>query len=525
MSPELEDVRALMQTDPKSALETLQNRDTISDMAFRHEYSVLLAEALYKNYLPQSNFNDVKAAMLFYDSLHAGFQCARAHYYHAVGLNERDDIVGSCEHYLKALELLSEIKEPDHVQTRFIYLTYTRLGELFYDYGYFDLSLRKYRMALGFSDILDDTVAKAYLLKNIGHVYYMLDLYDSSLCYYNDALKTSKHEANKFDVEKPMACILFKKGYSDSAYNMLNNNISKIQNFNLLCSYYNALGEFYFNDNIYDTAIVYFDSAFMSDYFITKTMAAKMLSAIYDSLGDDVKKHYYSDFVLKYSVDRVNKSVDIGKMQDAYAGYNKRKIQNNHNETKRNMFIILAITAIVAIVPIVFYLNSSQGFKVAMDEKNRIISDAELKNVSLEKKLITAKTQLKSKEMELTKLKDSRYVIANDNRNSYYDSEICKHILGKVREIEKSGYKPASLEPLSKDELTMLLHSADEHLDNLITNLTKDHPNLDEIDKLCICLSILKIDKTKISHLLNKNYKTIWRRFEKIKAAVDAFVI
>ena len=40
--------------------------------------------------------------------LSVDFICAKAHYYHAVGLTEKDDIVGACEHYLIALEIMEE---------------------------------------------------------------------------------------------------------------------------------------------------------------------------------------------------------------------------------------------------------------------------------------------------------------------------------------------------------------------------------------------------------------------------------
>lgn len=77
LSPEFEEVRALMQTDPETALLKLQNfknseSQKLSDSATQNlsniEYSILLAEALYKNYLPQSNFDDVKAIINYIES-------------------------------------------------------------------------------------------------------------------------------------------------------------------------------------------------------------------------------------------------------------------------------------------------------------------------------------------------------------------------------------------------------------------------------------------------------------------------
>ena len=141
----------------------IQSEDSASlclcDSASYYESQIRKADSLYKNYLPQYNFEEVKAAVEFFDSLRlttdnsqqttdfvhwwttdngqqttdifhrsktksctsdaytrtvdccllsVDFICAKAHYYHAVGLTEKDDIVGACEHYLIALEIMEE---------------------------------------------------------------------------------------------------------------------------------------------------------------------------------------------------------------------------------------------------------------------------------------------------------------------------------------------------------------------------------------------------------------------------------
>ena len=191
-----------------------------------YESQIRKADSLYKNYLPQSNFEEVKAAMEFFDSLRLSkttdnsqrttdifhrifpnkrqrtmctvpepvegttlgaltssataysrtvdccplsidFICAKAHYYHAVGLTEKDDIVGACEHYLIALEIMEEddvikrlrdtkthrrkakincnLNKDDYEKIRFVALIYTRLGQLFYNENYCDLAIIKYK--------------------------------------------------------------------------------------------------------------------------------------------------------------------------------------------------------------------------------------------------------------------------------------------------------------------------------------------------------------------------------------------
>lgn len=100
------------------------------------------------------------------------FSCAKAHYYHAVGLTEKDDLVGACEHYLIALEImedddlikshrdtktqrhkgkglcdsadlrLCDFNKEDYEKIRFMALIYTRLGKLFLNENYCDLAIK-----------------------------------------------------------------------------------------------------------------------------------------------------------------------------------------------------------------------------------------------------------------------------------------------------------------------------------------------------------------------------------------------
>ena len=115
----------------------MSQSDCLSDSATLRPYDfyesqIRLADSLYKNYLPQYNFEEVKKAMEFFDSVQLSavsrqrrglfnkkadnkniliaesrlLTAAKAHYYHAVGLTERDDIIGACEHYLRALEIM-----------------------------------------------------------------------------------------------------------------------------------------------------------------------------------------------------------------------------------------------------------------------------------------------------------------------------------------------------------------------------------------------------------------------------------
>ena len=243
LSPEFEEVRALMQTDPETALLKLQNlknsefqnlSNSVTQSLCNLEYTILLAETLYKNYLPQTNFNDLKAIVDYIESettpnstlLTSNYLRAKAHYYHAVGLGERNDVVGSCEHYLKALENMSEIKTLDKEQTRFLFLTYTRLGELFLGEDYCDIAIGKFRHALKYAQVLNNN-SIANTLKLMGNTYQLMGYNDSALLCFSNSLEIGTY-LNKLDVEKNIAQILFKKGNKDSAYIIVKNTTDKI---------------------------------------------------------------------------------------------------------------------------------------------------------------------------------------------------------------------------------------------------------------------------------------------------------
>ena len=153
----------------------------------------------------------------------------------------------------------------DYEKIRFLALTYTRLGRLFYDENYCDLAMLKYKRALECNNIINDTIPISYIYKNIGNVYQLLGEADSALYHYRKSLEIYSGLTNKLDLEKNIAQILFDKGEKDSAYFLMKNNLDKIENTNVRYSYYNILGEMCIDDEEYDSAIYYLTQSINSD--------------------------------------------------------------------------------------------------------------------------------------------------------------------------------------------------------------------------------------------------------------------
>ena len=190
-----------------------------------HLSQVSIADSLYKSYLPQHNFEEVKAAVDFFeleidetDDILLIYNCARAHYYHAVGLTERDDIIGACEHYLRALELMEtnfatqNLSDLDYDKTRFMALINIRLGELFLSENYCEISIDRYKEAQRYANLYDGVINEANILKSIGNAYQLSNNYDSALYYYTESLRLNSDDINKLDIDKNIAFIMFNKG-------------------------------------------------------------------------------------------------------------------------------------------------------------------------------------------------------------------------------------------------------------------------------------------------------------------------
>ena len=562
-----------------------------------YENQIRKADSLYKNYLPQSNFEEVKAAMEFFDSLRLSkttdngqqttdfvqwwttvnsqqttdifhrsktksctsdaysrtvdccplsvdFICAKAHYYHAVGLTEKDDIVGACEHYLIALEIMEPLVEThrrasnnrraisvdnpeDYEKIRFISLTYTRLGQMFYNESYCNIAISNYQKALHYTNILENDLSIAQTLKNIGNSYLLQNNADSALYYYNKSLKTSNDIGNKLDVEKCIAQILYyDKNEHDSAFVILKNNLNKITNEDVKYSYHCLIGNLYFNDQSYDSALYYLEESLVDSIRNKKIAFTTSLSAIYDSLGNYEKKAYYDNLSSKLFFNNINKEVDKSKLQVIYENYKERKAENENAiaMTKtRNTTITISFIVIVVVISALTYIRYNHR-KVHDELKKEI--DIRTKDIECKNSIINQKEKLineyqitnenknmiidkQKKEIDRIKTKLNK---KNVNLEAYYASDICKKIIER---------KDSDFSCLKEDELALLLKSADEHLDNISERLHNSFSRLNKNDIYTICLIILNVEKGKLQYLLGKDRKTIWNRLNKIKRLMN----
>ena len=320
---------------------------------------------------------------------------------------------------------------------------------------------------------------------------------------------------------------LINKGERDSAYMLLKNNLYKINNDNVKFSYHFIIGDMYYHDEEYDSALYYLEES-LDDSIISKKLAfTTTLSAIYDSLGNAERKSYYNDISNMIFKKTVNNDVNKSKLQVLYNNYNERKAKKENAIAKaktRNTTITISLVVLVVVMSAIIYIRYNHR-KLHNELKNEIdnrTKDLESKNsiISQKEKLIDEyqKTNESKDEIIMRQSKEIQNLINEKEHakiydiDAYYSSEICRKILDEKEEKYTA---------LSASELSMLLDAANENLDNIINKIKARYPQLNTDDMYYICLIHLNISKNGISYLMNRSRKTVWLRIKTIKSYMN----
>ena len=491
------------------------------------------------------------------------YLCARAHYYHAVGLTERDDIVGACEHYFKALEIMEteletenmktskswkgseqramsheqkfrnahssklEAQSPDYEKIRFLSLIYTRLGELFYSENYCNLAISKYRKALRYILLLGENKAVANTYKCLGNSYQLYDMPDSALYYYNMSIKTDSNLTNRLDVEKSIAKILFEKGEKDKAYILLKNNLNKLNNYKTKDSYYVTLGEMYYSDLIYDSATYFLKISSNSNNYSIKATSLGLLSTIYDSIDNHVEKAYCDNILSKLLLKSSNKTTHSTKLQSVYDEYKERKHEREKLENNRRTYIALLMFALFVVLTFIvtlllWYINK---------RKSKVLMTAILDNENL---IIRINEDIKQKEAEIERLSEDNLnkgevidaYIENIEKTTTEINELKKDVnekeirIGelleniKVKDEQISNYKEQTVNAIKAD---INSYYETEICEKIL--LEVKYKNTNKVKKITLnklkpkeIVSLKYAANSTLNHLLNKitsNYRKI----------------
>ena len=532
-APELQTAHGLMQERPDSALKVLVGFD-IDDSTSRsvvNEYQILVAEALYKNDYQQTNASAVIDAASYYDSVFEkypensglAFETARTHYYKAVGETEDDDIVAACADYLKAADIMEDAfpeiakaaekgmtSDGNHEKTRFMALTYYRLGEMFYSENNGKSAVEFYKCALSHSSLIEDTILSANLFRNIGHSFYMNGFSDSALVYYNDAMVTNP---STDCVENMIAEIYHDKGFKDTAYhimrNLLKNDKSNVSSVN---SYELGIGNMFYVDNIYDSALCHLDKCFSSDNRFVRLSAAKMLSAIHDSLGNHDKKVYFNEFYSKNIEKELDRTSKSKSLIDSYNRYKNEKHLNYQRHRNTMYAVSVSVSLFVAfVIWLGFHVRRNKKHTTEISGKHKIISRYENKTAELERRHEALVNSAKAYSGNNT----SECLSEFENQN------ICITIKKRMEDKRISTKNISSCKgiALSDCEKTALRNAAKKCIPGLTETLSSVYGIKGDNTVVC-CLCLLDMTTAEIAALTETTYQGANKRINSIKKAL-----
>ena len=532
------------------------------------ENQIRLADSLYKNYLPQYNFEEVKAAVMFFDSLRLTtdnsqrttdfletenlktsesekrlksqgrnaqssqletqslkktvdccpltvdieYQRARAHYYHAVGLTERDDIVGACEHYLTALEIMEfetenlktsksgkgseqramsheqesrnahssklEAQSPDYEKIRFIALIYTRLGELFHYENCTSIAKDAYKKCINLFASIDDTFASANYYKQLGEIFAMENNHDSSLYFYKKSIELLHDENNQVTREswKGISAILHHNGNVDSSYIIIRDLISCTSG-DEQYAYKTQLAQMYYKDNLYDSALIYFKEVLNRNNKYTKISASNYISKIYSSKGDIEKSNYYMNLYSDQLIDEFNNTSNKLLMVESYNEYmNKRFIPSEIANSNKYQLISLSLCILVLVTLLCYIIKINTNKDDKKNSKTYKECVDEFKNENIYSKIILVKNE---------------YIKSNETN--------------KYKEFQ-----------FSNEDKEILICSINKCFNDFATKLIRLYPNLNVGDVMYCCLILLDLEKKEIGALMGIQYQSVKDRLRKL---------
>ena len=343
-SPELVFIDSLMWYHPDSAFWHIvhyfkPNGDNVSTISTRTEYDqhyayLLLAELLFKNDYPQTNRPPLLQAVRYFDSLtftlndtpspkriiadtdplsltrndNVVFLAARAHYMNGVGFQEQDSVIEAYSEYIRALEIMENdfpivgtrngASLPTIHIPRFMMLIYCRLGGLFSDQFMQEPAIYCFKKALAFNR-LEPIFPNDYSnsLYYIGLQYDKLQQWDSAQYYYDEALRLLPDTSNW--LFKVLTSSKANLNYASSenvepAVSDLKRIAAKADSYEKPWHFF-LIGQIYYNEKQYDSALVYLEPTFeQSENIESKALVAKFLHDIYQSQGDTLEASQYA---------------------------------------------------------------------------------------------------------------------------------------------------------------------------------------------------------------------------------------
>lgn len=499
-----------------------------------YEYQILIAEALYKNDLIQTNDSAVFEAVRYYDSLAQIYpknvevilQKSRAHYYKAVGESEKDDIKNACSDYIIALRTIDEIKEKDRNYNidYFNGLIYNRLASIYYYNDAFNLSISLDKMANECFVKSNSIHPIAYNYLCIAKMLSTMDLYDEEENYLNMAdslisnvLKIEDNQLKRKILMERALLASYRDNDNKKALELARQYMSKADGEEERILGHTQLGEIFYKDCQYDSALYYFEKDFSRNHY-TMLHCGNRIIEICKIIGDNEKAAYYAPFI----AEETNQEFELAPLKAELVAMYEQYEADKHKVEIRDLWlkIIMALTVGIIILVVVFFVVSKIRKRKHLNEidiKDWYIDTlhGKIRKINAEHK--TVKENLKSLENQSVILKDAKTrepVSFEEGMRKIKTDELCKKLFAITQLHIKTTVKYPEL-TLGNDERLYLMELFDKELNGALRSIIKEQRRLKKSDELLFCLYLLGLDNKHIAAVTGKSYHNVFVRSQK----------
>ena len=547
MHPRLAAIDTLMWQQPDSALAVLLDfaaspqADSL-DAFDGHYCQMLISELLYKNDCEQSNRTELLRAVDYFDSIvmtdgrdamnrvstdNIVFLDARAHYINGVGFYEQDSIVPACQAYLKALQVMEGHFKDDELNRnmiRFMGLINTRLASLFFYNDAVKQSIETSRKSLLYFENLGHQKSIVNALMLVGRCYGLDNSNDSAFVYFKKAQSVAEKngfQKSQFNAMVELGPLYYEKGLKDSAFIILHEALSNCMIKDDSLATCMGLGQLFYKEHNYDSAIFYLEQSVKRETFDTETASADLLHDSYMALGDKDKASHYGEMYKKNMIHYSAKSTKKIEVITLYGKYMQQQ-QETHQTHMFGRYLrhtMIVVCLLVLCMAYLFLYGRFAERKSAMTQ-SQLSGKIKVANQLVKEQEAIITTQREKLEMLCQKKKpdfETVYV-------SFLQEPICRHILSVFQDENITvGLRCPAYEKLalSLEQKQQFWKAVDYYFPQFFSILAKQYPRLTTSDGRYACFYLLDINDGQIAVLMGVSYQSVWKRSKKMKEIMD----
>lgn len=493
-----------------------------------HEYQLLKAAVTNRIKNEAIDEEIINRTVSYYDSIgNRPLLQAHAHSFKGRAANSQGHTTDAAHEYLRGLEILESQGNLNADYNHAFGLSYNRLGLLLYFCGDFDASIECLKLGAHYFRnehcyrIVHDNMI------SIGTEFFIKKAYDSAAYYYNQAadieeVVTSPDNMLSIDRRAAQAFILYKQGERDDAYRIiyeLKDNASS----NADTIFFNyALGNFYYDDARYDSALYYMESSFM--YFpATDIEPYTKIITLCNKVGDTARAGQYAQHfssIREEEMNRINSKSETLNLYEQYKASQHQMRVARQNRKIIHFMILFFIIALVVVFSILYiercrkkrqeshhewYANMMQG-RIKKSEAAARSKDEQIKN--LQKQL--EKTENVSFEPAASSTS------FDDRMAQLMEKPICKEIMNKIGNVTLKTTVSYPEFQLTEKQQVRLVKAVDDVFNRFSIEILNLYPRLTKSDILYCCLFLIGLNEKQIAALVGTTYQNVWSRSSKM---------